>query len=342
MGATGAGKTTDHQAADAALRGDRGGASCSTASTCASSRSASCAGASRWCSRTSSCSAARSPRTSRWAAPTSTRPRSSARRAPSRPHRFVERAPRRLRDADPRARHEPLRGPAPAALLRARARARRGRAGARRGDQLDRHARPRRWCSTGIHVLMEGKTALVIAHRLSTIEDVDRIHVLHHGRVVESGSHAELLAAGGRLRAPPPAPVRPRARRLNAGAGDPVASGPGAALRRCARRIGGWHNPATPQANRLLRASGDDPAPRSAAICPERGGLRERGSVADQVARDRRLQELRRQDEVRVPARHHRHRRPERLRQVERRRRDPLGDGRAVARAACAARAWRT
>jgi ATP-binding cassette subfamily B protein len=49
----------------------------------------------------------------------------------------------------------------------------------------------------GIHTLMQGKTALVIAHRLSTIEDVDRIYVLHHGRIVEAGSHAELLAAGG-------------------------------------------------------------------------------------------------------------------------------------------------
>lgn len=49
----------------------------------------------------------------------------------------------------------------------------------------------------GIHALMEGKTALVIAHRLSTIEDVDRIYVLHHGRIVEAGSHPELLAAGG-------------------------------------------------------------------------------------------------------------------------------------------------
>jgi len=49
----------------------------------------------------------------------------------------------------------------------------------------------------GIHTLMEGKTALVIAHRLSTIEDVDRIYVLHRGRLVESGSHAELLGKRG-------------------------------------------------------------------------------------------------------------------------------------------------
>jgi ABC-type multidrug transport system fused ATPase/permease subunit len=49
----------------------------------------------------------------------------------------------------------------------------------------------------GIHVLMEGKTALVIAHRLSTIQDADCIHVLHKGRLVESGTHDELLASGG-------------------------------------------------------------------------------------------------------------------------------------------------
>jgi ATP-binding cassette subfamily B protein len=49
----------------------------------------------------------------------------------------------------------------------------------------------------GIHVLMEGKTAIVIAHRLSTIEDVDRIYVVEQGRLVESGSHRELLAASG-------------------------------------------------------------------------------------------------------------------------------------------------
>jgi ABC-type multidrug transport system fused ATPase/permease subunit len=45
--------------------------------------------------------------------------------------------------------------------------------------------------------LMRGRTCLVIAHRLSTIQDVDRIFVMHHGRIVEQGTHAELLARGG-------------------------------------------------------------------------------------------------------------------------------------------------
>jgi ATP-binding cassette subfamily B protein len=43
-----------------------------------------------------------------------------------------------------------------------------------------------------------GKTTLVIAHRLSTVADAERIVVLHQGRVAESGTHEELLAAGGR------------------------------------------------------------------------------------------------------------------------------------------------
>ena len=45
--------------------------------------------------------------------------------------------------------------------------------------------------------LMYGRTTLVIAHRLSTIERADRILVMEEGRLIEQGSHAELLAANG-------------------------------------------------------------------------------------------------------------------------------------------------
>ena len=49
----------------------------------------------------------------------------------------------------------------------------------------------------GLRRLLAGRTAIVIAHRLSTIERAGQIVVMEHGRIVEQGSHAELLAARG-------------------------------------------------------------------------------------------------------------------------------------------------
>jgi ABC-type multidrug transport system fused ATPase/permease subunit len=51
---------------------------------------------------------------------------------------------------------------------------------------------------TRFYEFQDGRTSIVIAHRLSTIEHVDRIIVLDHGRIVEEGDHATLLAKGGR------------------------------------------------------------------------------------------------------------------------------------------------
>nr|WP_198981092.1 ABC transporter ATP-binding protein [Herbaspirillum sp. ASV7] len=50
---------------------------------------------------------------------------------------------------------------------------------------------------TSLYKLMEGKTVVAIAHRLSTIAAMDRLIVLDQGRIVEQGSHSELLAANG-------------------------------------------------------------------------------------------------------------------------------------------------
>jgi len=48
-----------------------------------------------------------------------------------------------------------------------------------------------------LETLMEGRTTLVIAHRLATIQGADRIVVMDGGRIVEEGTHASLVGAGG-------------------------------------------------------------------------------------------------------------------------------------------------
>ncbi len=52
-----------------------------------------------------------------------------------------------------------------------------------------------------LDVLLSGRTAVIVAHRLTTARRADRVVVMHDGRVVEVGSHQELMAVGGRYKA---------------------------------------------------------------------------------------------------------------------------------------------
>lgn len=59
-------------------------------------------------------------------------------------------------------------------------------------------AQSERLVQTALEHLMEGRTTLVIAHRLATIRDADKILVLDGGRIIDQGTHDELVAKGGR------------------------------------------------------------------------------------------------------------------------------------------------
>ncbi len=58
-------------------------------------------------------------------------------------------------------------------------------------------AESERMVQAALETAMQGRTTLVIAHRLSTVQRADRIIVMEHGRIVESGTHAALIDAGG-------------------------------------------------------------------------------------------------------------------------------------------------
>lgn len=66
-------------------------------------------------------------------------------------------------------------------------------------DEATAHVDPEAeaWIEHGVAELMRDRTTLVIAHRLSTIRNADQIVVMSRGKVVEMGTHEELLARGG-------------------------------------------------------------------------------------------------------------------------------------------------
>ena len=172
------------------------GASRSTGSTSDRSGWRTFAAPSASCPRSRRCSAERSGRTSPTRGPRPPRPRSQAAARAAHAHEFIERLPQgyetlvgergvklsggqRQRVAIARA---ILKDPAVLILDEAT-------------SNLDTESE--RLIEDALAKLLVGRTTLIIAHRLSTVQRADRLVVLDHGRIVEEGTHAELLALGG-------------------------------------------------------------------------------------------------------------------------------------------------
>ena len=154
-----------------------------------------CAAPSVWCSRTSICSTARCARTS----PTAARARRTRRSRTRRVKRTsMISLPACLRDTTRWWESAAVAFPEPEAARGHCARVpqepRDPNLG--RGDLCPRQ-RERGAVQESLERLAADRTTIIIAHRLSTIKNADEIATVEHGRVVERGTHDELLARGG-------------------------------------------------------------------------------------------------------------------------------------------------
>ena len=191
----------EHDLPSAAALLRSGAAARSRSTACRSSRPirAMCARASRWCRRNRRCSRRARATTSASAGPTRATPRSSAPPSSRTPTEFIRRLPegfetplgergvtlsggQRQRIAIARA----ILRDAPLLLLDEATSA------------LD--AESETLVQTALEGLMRHRTTLVIAHRLATVLSCDRILVMDQGRIVEEGTHAELVARTGSMR----------------------------------------------------------------------------------------------------------------------------------------------